>query len=79
MTDSLDLTAAPKAWAGVEMAVALMDDDAPPDMPIPLGESAHGARYRVVCIACRQDVTISHGAQAPHIDLTAYRCLRCRS
>lgn len=74
----MDLTTAPKAWAGVEMAVALMDEDAPLDVPVPLGQSPHGTRYRVVCVGCRQDVTVSHGSQAPGLDLGSYRCLRCR-
>lgn len=43
-----------------------------------IGEDAHGTRHRVECVGCAQTVTISHGAHAPVIDLTAYRCLRCR-
>lgn len=58
---------------------ALLDPDVPLDVPVPLGESTHGTRYRVVCIGCRQDVTISHGSQAPALALDSYRCLRCRS
>jgi len=50
-----------------------------PDAPVlSLGETTHGARFRVTCTNCRQTLTISHGAAAPHIDLSAYRCLRCR-
>lgn len=75
---TVELTAAD--LLGPEAASLFEVGEIPLDVPVvSLGESVHGARYRVVCISCRQDVTISHGAQAPHIDLTAYRCLRCRS
>lgn len=60
----------------MDLAFPAFIEDAP---VVPLGESDHGSRFKVVCVSCRQDVTISHGSQAPHIDLTAYRCLRCRS
>lgn len=61
---------------GMDLMIPAFVEDAP---VVPLGESDHGARFKVVCVGCRQDVTISHGIHAPSIDLGAYRCLRCRS